>query len=121
MHSQWQQALVFPHSLLSPLCLVGDWVLVHAAAGGTGQMLVQICSHIGAKVIGTTSSAEKADLAKWVMQANADVQAWKGRRLRVSYACLPRLSQPYGMHGLSPLVSTAACVLLISGRLPVSR
>lgn len=43
----------------------GDWVLVHAAAGGTGQLLVQICSRLlGARVIGTTSTAEKAEVAK---------------------------------------------------------
>jgi hypothetical protein len=43
---------------------VGDWVLVHAAAG-TGQLLTQILSrHLGARVIGTTSTADKAQLAK---------------------------------------------------------
>ena len=35
-------------------------VLVHAAAGGTGQLLCQWLKHIGAPVIGTVSSAEKA-------------------------------------------------------------
>jgi NADPH2:quinone reductase len=45
-------------------CTAGDWVLVHAAAGGTGQLLCQLCSHIGAKVIGTTSTPEKAEVAK---------------------------------------------------------
>ncbi|KAJ1558032.1 hypothetical protein HK405_014558, partial [Cladochytrium tenue] len=42
----------------------GDFVLVHAAAGGTGRLLVQLCKHFGAFVIGTTSSAEKAAVAK---------------------------------------------------------
>ncbi|OMH82039.1 putative quinone oxidoreductase [Zancudomyces culisetae] len=41
----------------------GDIVLVHAAAGGTGQLLVQLCKHYGATVIGTTSNEEKAKLA----------------------------------------------------------
>ncbi|WFD28153.1 NADPH:quinone reductase [Malassezia nana] len=41
----------------------GDWVLVHAAAGGTGLMLVQIAKHLGARVIGTTSTKEKAEVA----------------------------------------------------------
>lgn len=46
-------------------CVAGDWVLVHAAAGGTGQLLTQICSHVlAAKVIGTTSTPEKAEVAK---------------------------------------------------------
>ncbi|KAJ3298034.1 hypothetical protein HDU79_000885 [Rhizoclosmatium sp. JEL0117] len=47
----------------------GDHVLIHAAAGGTGQLLVQIAKHYGAIVIGTTSSAEKAETAK---KAGAD-------------------------------------------------
>jgi NADPH:quinone reductase-like Zn-dependent oxidoreductase len=53
-------------SMLKTTCEVkpNDWVLVHAAAGGTGQMLVQIASHLGAKVIGTTSTQEKANIAK---------------------------------------------------------
>jgi len=42
----------------------GDTVLIHAAAGGLGLMLCQIAKHCGARVIGTTSTAEKATLAK---------------------------------------------------------
>jgi len=41
----------------------GDTVLVHAAAGGMGLLLVQMAKLLGAHVIGTTSTAEKADLA----------------------------------------------------------
>lgn len=42
----------------------GDYVLVHAAAGGTGLMLVQVAKALGAHVIGTTSTTEKAERAK---------------------------------------------------------
>lgn len=42
----------------------GDWVLVHAAAGGVGSLLVQMAKHCGAQVIGTVSSAAKADAAR---------------------------------------------------------
>lgn len=42
----------------------GDTILVHAAAGGVGLMMCQWASHIGATVIGTVSTAEKAALAK---------------------------------------------------------
>ncbi|QRV80048.1 Zinc-binding dehydrogenase [Ceratobasidium sp. AG-Ba] len=42
----------------------GDHILVHAAAGGVGLLLVQLASQIGATVIGTTSSQIKADIAK---------------------------------------------------------
>lgn len=42
----------------------GDFVLVHAAAGGVGGLLVQWARHVGATVIGTTSSEEKARTAR---------------------------------------------------------
>ncbi|KAH9909155.1 NAD(P)-binding protein [Xylariomycetidae sp. FL2044] len=42
----------------------GDWVLVHAAAGGTGLWLCQLLRAIGAHTIGTASTAEKAELAR---------------------------------------------------------
>lgn len=42
----------------------GQTVLVHAAAGATGQLLVQWLKAIGATVIGTVSSAEKAEVAE---------------------------------------------------------
>lgn len=47
----------------------GMAVLVHAAAGGVGLLLVQWLKHVGATVIGTVGSAAKADLAR---QAGAD-------------------------------------------------
>jgi len=42
----------------------GETVLVHAAAGGVGLLLVQMCKLLGARVIGTASSEEKAALAR---------------------------------------------------------
>jgi NADPH2:quinone reductase len=39
-------------------------VLVHAAAGGVGLLLVQWLKHTGARVIGTVSTPEKADAAR---------------------------------------------------------
>ena len=42
----------------------GDTILVHAAAGGVGQILCQWGRALGAKVIGTVGSPEKAKLAK---------------------------------------------------------
>jgi NADPH2:quinone reductase len=47
----------------------GQTALVHAAAGGTGLLLVQIAKMLGARVFGTVSSAEKARL---VLDAGAD-------------------------------------------------
>ena len=42
----------------------GDTILVHAAAGGVGLILCQWAKALGATVIGTAGSAEKADMAK---------------------------------------------------------
>jgi NADPH2:quinone reductase len=42
----------------------GDTLLVHAAAGGVGLILCQWAKHLGATVIGTVGSDEKAALAK---------------------------------------------------------
>jgi NADPH:quinone reductase len=42
----------------------GDTILVHAAAGGVGLILCQWAKALGATVIGTVGSAEKAKLAK---------------------------------------------------------
>lgn len=42
----------------------GDVVLIHAAAGGVGQLLVQMAKMRGARVIATVGSEEKAKLAR---------------------------------------------------------
>jgi len=42
----------------------GQTALVHAAAGGVGLLLVQMARNIGARVIGTVSTEEKAQLAR---------------------------------------------------------
>ncbi|RIL06911.1 MAG: NADPH:quinone reductase [Proteobacteria bacterium] len=47
----------------------GGWALVHAAAGGTGLLLVQMAKNAGLNVVGTCGSAEKAAL---VRDAGAD-------------------------------------------------
>lgn len=47
----------------------GETALIHAAAGGVGLLLVQMAHHIGARVIATVSTEEKAALAR---RAGAD-------------------------------------------------
>ena len=47
----------------------GDTCLVHAAAGGVGLLLTQMAHHIGARIIATVSTEEKAKLAR---EAGAD-------------------------------------------------
>jgi len=47
----------------------GETVLVHAAAGGVGLLITQMAHNIGARVIATVSTEEKAKLAR---EAGAD-------------------------------------------------
>ena len=47
----------------------GETALIHAAAGGVGRLLVQMCKKLGARVIATAGSEEKAQLAR---EAGAD-------------------------------------------------
>ena len=42
----------------------GEVTLIHAAAGGVGLLLVQMAKNIGARVIGTAGTEEKAKLAR---------------------------------------------------------
>jgi NADPH2:quinone reductase len=42
----------------------GDAILIHAAAGGVGLLVCQWAKHLGATVIGTVGSRDKADLAR---------------------------------------------------------
>jgi NADPH2:quinone reductase len=48
----------------------GQTILIHAAAGGVGSLLVQLAKHKGVRVIGTASSAEKLEKA---IELGADV------------------------------------------------
>jgi NADPH2:quinone reductase len=48
----------------------GQTILIHAAAGGVGTLLVQLAKHKGAKVIGTASTAKKLETVK---ELGADV------------------------------------------------
>jgi NADPH2:quinone reductase len=47
----------------------GDWGLIHAGAGGTGLLLIQMAKRLGTRVITTVSTGEKAELAR---EAGAD-------------------------------------------------
>jgi NADPH:quinone reductase len=42
----------------------GDWILLHAAAGGVGQLLIQLAKARGATVIATVSTEAKAEKAR---------------------------------------------------------
>lgn len=57
MTAQYLTFAVYP---LQP----GDWVLVHAAGGGVGALLVQLVKRVGARVIATVSTDAKAEIAR---------------------------------------------------------
>jgi NADPH2:quinone reductase len=59
----------------------GETVLVHAAAGGVGQLLTQMVKRRGGRVIATTSTEEKAELAR--AGGAAEVIAYDGFADRV--------------------------------------
>ncbi len=54
------------HMLLNKVCRLerGDWLLVHAAAGGLGQLVTRWATRLGYRVIGTVGALEKAALAR---------------------------------------------------------
>src|SRR5713226_2055615 len=68
--------------------LPGEWLLVHAAAGGVGLAAVQIGKALGARVIATAGTAAKLEIAR---QSGADVlidyrtEDWVERVKRVTH------------------------------------
>ncbi len=102
----------------------GETVLVHAAAGGVGLLLVQLARSLGARVLGLVSAEAKAEAAReagaeavafygsdWV----GEVRAWSGGGADVAYdsvgSTLPRSFEAvrtggrvvfYGMAGGDP-------------------
>jgi NADPH2:quinone reductase len=74
----------------------GSMVVVHAAAGGTGLLLCQMCAMKGATVIGICGGAEKAQLAKRVGKAThvIDYQATP------DWAAAVRAVAPKGAHAV---------------------
>lgn len=54
----------------------GDTILVHAAAGGVGQLLVQLAKGMGLRVVGTAGDSAKANLAR---SLGCEIVAVRGR------------------------------------------
>ncbi len=91
----------------------GETVLVFAPAGGVGRLLVQWASHLGATVIGATSSEEKARLARGAGAAHvilpgeesleAQVRALTGGRgVDVVYDAVGRDTFAHSVAALAP-------------------
>jgi NADPH2:quinone reductase len=65
----------------------GQTVVVHAAAGGLGVVAVQIAHAVGAKVIGTVGSEEKADIVRKLGVLGVvryDREGWEKEVLRLT-------------------------------------
>jgi len=91
----------------------GETVLIHAAAGGVGLLLVQMAKNIGARVIGTAGSEEKAKLAREagadevILYASQDFEAetkrlTEGKGVHVVYDGVGQTTFDKGLNVLRP-------------------
>ena len=91
----------------------GDTCLIHAAAGGVGLLLVQIARRLGARVIGTAGTDEKAALARAagaeevIVYTREDFVAEArrltgGRGVQVIYDSVGRTTCVPGLDALAP-------------------
>jgi NADPH2:quinone reductase len=91
----------------------GETALIHAAAGGVGQLLVQMAHNIGARVIGTASTEEKVKLAREagadevILYSHVDFETetkglTEGKGVRVVYDGVGRDTFEKGLNVLRP-------------------
>jgi NADPH2:quinone reductase len=91
----------------------GETALVHAAAGGVGLLLIQMAKRIGARVIGTVSTAAKAELARGagadevILYTQQDFEAetrrlTDGRGVQVVYDSVGRATFLKSLNALAP-------------------
>jgi NADPH:quinone reductase len=91
----------------------GETALVHAAAGGVGLLLVQMAHNIGARVIATVSTEEKAKLARAagahevILYTQADFEAetrrlTDGKGVNVVYDSVGKTTFEKGLNVLRP-------------------
>ncbi len=92
----------------------GDSCLVHAAAGGVGLLLIQIAKACGARVFGTVSTEEKAELARGagadqvILYTKADFEAevrkaTSGHGVQVVYDSVGATTWEKSLNCLAPL------------------
>lgn len=91
----------------------GDTILVHAAAGGAGLLITQMAKRRGARVIGTVSTEEKANLARSagadevILYTQADFEAevkrlTQGKGLPVVYDSVGKTTYEKSLNCLRP-------------------
>jgi NADPH2:quinone reductase len=86
----------------------GEWVLVHAAAGGLGTVLCQILSARGVHIIGTTSTPQKAEIAR-SNGAEAVIVTTKEDTIKR----VLELTSGEGVHGIYDGIGKDTCVISI--------
>jgi NADPH2:quinone reductase len=91
----------------------GHTCLIHAAAGGLGALLIQMAKRLGARVIGTVSTEEKAQLAKaagadeMILYTQQDFEAevkrlTNDRGVNVVYDSVGKTTYEKSMNALAP-------------------
>lgn len=91
----------------------GETALIHAAAGGVGLLLVQMAHNLGARVIATVSTEEKAQLARGagaddvILYAQVDFEEETnrltgGKRVDVVYDSVGKTTFEKGLNVLRP-------------------
>ena len=91
----------------------GETALIHAAAGGVGLLLVQMAHNIGARVIATVSTEEKASLARdagadeIILYTQSDFEAetkrlTEGKGVHVIYDSVGKTTFEKGLNILRP-------------------
>jgi NADPH:quinone reductase len=91
----------------------GETALIHAAAGGVGLLLVQMAHNIGARVIATVSTEEKAELARdagaqdVILYSKSDFEAetkrlTAGKGVNVVYDSVGKTTFEKGLNILRP-------------------
>ncbi len=105
----------------------GEIALVHAAAGGVGLLLVQMAHNIGARVIATVSTEEKAELARGagahdvILYSKSDFEAETkrltgGKGVDVVYDSVGKTTFEKGLNVLRPYVTRPTLVNYIATR-----
>jgi len=95
-------------------------VLIHAGAGGLGQILIQVAKHLGAKVITTVSTLEKAEIVKKlgadhvILYTTEDVKTQarsftNGRGVDVVYDSVGKTTFHGSIDSLAPLGYLVLC------------
>ncbi len=103
------------HYLVRSACVLkrNEVCLVHAAAGGVGLLLCQMASRMGAQVIATVSTEEKAELAREAGASDVILYTGEdfvpavrrltdGRGVRVVYDAVGRTTFLKGLECLAP-------------------